>query len=134
MGVGANQVLTLPFVAAEAMTKYTAVKLNAVDQGVDLADTIGDACVGVVQETVSADDATAGRIVAVAVMGTTVIEAGAALTTPGTRVRASATGQAVTLAATTAEQNQLGITLTAAGAQGDWLTILLTPGVSYTTI
>ena len=132
MGVGANHTLVLPFQPSEAMTRYTAVKLSG-DQAVDLADTIGDACIGVVQETVSSDDVTNGRVAAVAVLGTTVIEAGAALATVGTRVRASATGQAIALAATTAEQEQLGITLTASGAQGDWITILLTPGVTFTT-
>ena len=132
MGVGANGVLSLPFQPSEAMTRYTAVKLSG-DQAVDLADTIGDACIGVTQETVIAADVTAGRVVEVKVMGTTVIEAGAALATVGTRVRASATGQAVALAATTAEQEQLGITLTVSGAAGDWITILLTPGVTFTT-
>jgi hypothetical protein len=132
MGVGRNYVLDLPFQPTEAMTKYTAVKLSG-DQTVDLADTIGDDCIGVVQETVTAQDVTDGRVVAVAVIGTTVIQAGAALATVGTKVRASATGQAVTLAAATADQKQLGITLTAAAAQGDWITILLTPGVEATT-
>lgn len=131
MGVGANHTLVLPFQPTEAMTRYTAVKLSG-DQAVDLADTIGDMCIGVVQETVSAADVTNGRVVAVAVEGTSVIEAGAQLVV-GVRVRASATGQAVALAATTAEQNQLGIVLTASGAQGDWITILLTPGVTITT-
>lgn len=132
MGVGANPVLTLPFIAAEAMTKYHAVKLNAVDQGVDLADTIGDACIGIVQETVSSDDATAGRIVAVAVSGTSVWQAGAAVSI-GDRLRTAADGEAVALAATTANQEVVGIALTAAAAAGDWFTVLLLPGVTHET-
>ena len=99
---------------------------------VNAADTIGEAIFGIAMETATAQDATDGRVIAVAVMGTAVWEAGAAVSI-GDKLRTAADGQAVALAATTADQNQVGIALTAAANAGEWFTVLLTPGVEATT-
>ncbi len=131
MGIGRNYVLDLPMQANEALTKHLFVKL-AGDQSVDQGDTLGEEVIGVVQETATAADATSGRVVSVAVMGTAVVVAGAALAV-GAHVRSSAAGKAVALAATTADQNVAGILLTAAAADGDLVTILLTPGLQEDT-
>jgi hypothetical protein len=132
MGVGRNYVLDLPFVVTEAITKYQAVKLGTAVQTIDAADTLGELAIGIAMETASADDATAGRVIAVAVMGTAIWEAGAAVSI-GDRLRTAADGQAVALAATTAEQNQVGIALTAAANAGELFTVLLTPATTFTT-
>lgn len=132
MGVGRNYVMDLPYIVTEAITKFQAVKLGTADQTIDAADTIGEACIGIALETADADDATDGRIIAVAVAGTAVWEAGAAVTI-GQKLRTAADGQAVALAATTADQNQVGIALTAAANAGEYFTVLLTPGVEATT-
>ena len=132
MGVGRNYVMDLPFVVTEAITKYQAVKLGTVVQTIDAADTIGEAIIGIAMETATTQDATDGRVIAVAVMGTAVWEAGAAVSI-GDKLRSAADGQAVALAATTADQNQVGVALTAASNAGEYFTVLLTPGVEATT-
>jgi len=132
MGVGRNYVMDLPFVVTEAITKYQAVKLGTADQTIDAADTIGEAILGIAQETATAQDATDGRAIAVVILGTAIWEAGAAVAI-GDKLRVAADGQAVALAATTADQNQVGIALTAASNAGEYFTVLLTPGVEATT-
>lgn len=132
MGVGRNYVMDLPFVVTEAITKHTAVKLGAADQEIDAADTLGEAILGIAMETADAQDATDGRIIAVAVLGTAVWEAGAAVSI-GDRLRTANDGQAVALAAATAEQEQVGIALTAAANAGEWFTVLLTIGTQVDT-
>ncbi len=131
MGVGRNYVLDLPFVVAAAVTKHTAVKLSA-DQTVTPAVGAGDDCIGIAMETANAQDATDGRIIAVAVLGTADWEVDAAVAV-GDKLITSADGQAAQLAATTADQKQVGIALTAATNAGEWITVLLTPGVEATT-
>lgn len=87
---------------------------------------------GVCQEEISADDATRGRVADIRISGISRCIAGAALTTIGVPVRTDNQGRVVTLAAATANQNQLGITQTAAAAAGDHIDVLLTPGASVT--
>ena len=132
MGVGRNYVVDLPFVIAAAVTKHTAVKLSGADQTVTPASGAGDACIGIAMETANAQDATDGRIIAVAVAGTAVWEVDAAVAI-GDRLRTSADGQAAQLAAATAEQEQVGIALTAATNAGEWVTVLLTIGAQVDT-
>ena len=131
MGVGRNYVVDLPFVVTEAITKHTAVVLGTGDQTVDAAGA-GEACIGIAMETATAQDATDGRVIAVAVAGTAVWEADAAVTI-GDRLVSSADGQAAQLAATTTEQEQVGIALTAAANAGEWFTVLLTIGAQVDT-
>ncbi len=132
MGVGRNYVLDLPFVVTEAITKHQGVKLGTADQTIDAADTIGERLIGIAMETATAQDATDGRIIAVAVLGTAVWEVGAAVSI-GDRLRVAADGQAVALAAATTEQEQVGIALTAATNAGEWITVLLTIGTQVDT-
>lgn len=131
MGLGRNYVLDLPMVVNEAITKYTAVKL-AGDQLIDAADTLGEAIIGIAMETATTQDATDSRTIAVAVLGTAVWEAGASVSV-GDRLRVAADGQAVALAATTTEQEQVGIALTAAANAGEYFTVLLTIGTQVDT-
>ena len=132
MGVGRNFVLDLPYTITEAITKHQAVKLGSADQTIDAADSLGEAILGIAMETATAQDATDGRVIAVAVLGTAVWEVDAAVAI-GDKLRVSADGQAAQLAATTADQNQVGVALTAATNAGEWITVLLTPGVEATT-
>jgi hypothetical protein len=105
--------------------------LGTGDQTVDAAGA-GEACIGIAMETATAQDATDGRVIAVAVAGTAVWEADEAITI-GNRLVSSADGQAAIVAAATAEQEQVGIALTAAANAGEWITVLLTIGTQIDT-
>lgn len=117
---------TVGKIASEAITKYRAVKLNSSDNdSVDAVDTLGEVAYGVATETASATDATNNRVIAVQTEGIVVIEAGAALSA-GANVRADASGKAVALAATTANQERVGVLEEASAADGDWVACRLT--------
>ena len=132
MGFGGHQILDKGFVANEALTKFRVVKIGAGVRNVDAIDADGQQGIGVVQETASAADATAGRVVDVRLLGVSLCEADAAVTA-GAPVRAMDTGTVAALAATTADQPIVGIALEAAADAGDWIAVLLTPGVENTT-
>ena len=126
MGVGRNYVLDLPMVVTEAITKHEGVKLGTAEQTIDAADTLGEACLGIAQETATAADATNGRVIAVAVLGTAVAEAGAAVAI-GVNVYVEADGQLITVPGAQTNANRVGVALTATSAAGEWFTVLLTP-------
>lgn len=126
--VGAKPLLVEAFQATEAITRFRFVKHDGtIVQGIDMCDTLGELVLGVSTEDVAAADATLGEVTAVITQGIAVVEAGAALAV-GAPVRASATGKAVALAVTTANQNVAGIVMTPSGADGDWIAVQLTPG------
>jgi hypothetical protein len=91
-----------------------------------------DTVIGILQETVSAADATLGRACAVRVIGVSRAIASAPIAI-GARVVPTTAGKLVTAPGTTANQNQVGIALSAAGADGDHFDVLLTIGVRLTT-
>lgn len=97
------------------------------------AASAGAAPLGVCQDEISAANATSGRVANIRIMGISRCIAGAALATIGTPVRTDNQGRVVAMAATTANQNQLGITRTAASAAGDHIDVQLTPGVQIST-
>lgn len=118
---GPGYVLSKGWLAGEAMTKYEFVKLVG-SETINAVDTQGEKALGVLQEEVTADDATNGRIVNVAVAGISRVIAGATITefdllTTGAdgRAEVAATGDVV-----------VGIALQAA-VDGDHMDILLSP-------
>ncbi len=122
MGVGAHQILDKAFEANEALNQYRFVKLvTANERDVDQCDSAGEAMIGVVQEEVSAGDATNGRFVDVRLMGVSVVEAGAAIT-KGAVVTTDTAGKAKTGIST---EIALGIALDDAGADTDLIAVLL---------
>jgi len=88
---------------------------------------------GVCQEEITTADAAVGRVADIRIQGISRCIADAAIVI-GAKVRVAADGRVTAVAAATANQNQLGITQTAAAAANDHIDVLLTPGVSVTTV
>lgn len=123
--MGPNEVLDKGFVVDSAVPWYYAVKQSDVEH-VTVTTAAGDPVIGICQEEVDATDVARGRVVRVRVMGVSRGVADAAYPI-GTRVRAAADGRLTALAATTPNQNQVGVLLTASSAADDWVDVLLTP-------
>lgn len=121
---GPNYVLSKGFKSGAAITQFRFVSLAAAETVTQTA-TAGANAIGVAQETISTADATAGRIVNVALLGISRCIAGAILATPGVAVTSDASGRVV--AATTANQ-VLGILLQPATATSVHVDVLLTQG------
>jgi hypothetical protein len=130
MGVGPNYVLDKGMHAA-GTAAYVAghfVKLTTNVQEVTMTAAANDVVFGVVQENVDAAKVTTGKVtVDVRVLGITRVEASVAIAI-GQKVApaADATGRAK-VAAT--GNTPAGIALTAATAAGDYIDVLLTPGM-----
>jgi hypothetical protein len=122
---GADFVLDKGFVAQSALTQYTAVKFGTAEETCTAVTGATDVMIGVTQQTVSAADATIGRMaVDVRMLGITKVVAGGTVTR-GTRMAFNASGQAVTAGATGTRLD--GIFMTS-GVSGDWVDVFLTPG------
>lgn len=130
---GANFVLDKGYQAAAAITKFQCVKYGAGDQLATPVTGTNDAVLGVSQEAASAQDATDGRIIDIRLMGITTVVAQVAIAR-GAKVRAHSTGKVTTLAGTAGlVENIVGIALETVTTDGDWLHVLLTPGVITNT-
>jgi len=124
--VGPNFVLDKGYQATTAITQFRAVTLTANDQ-VKQADGAAQFALGIGQETVSAADATSGRITDVRILGISrAINGTAGALARMTRCTVDTSGRVVAAATT---NPVLGVTLSAASAQGDQVDFLLTPGV-----
>jgi len=114
-----QQVLDLPLKGGGAITKYYFTKVSAADE-VEVCSGATDRVLGVCQETVAAD----GDSADIRVLGVTKVVAGAAVAA-GALVGTDANGKAVTKS--TAGDFVAGTALEAAGADGDIISVLLTP-------
>ena len=129
---GPVNIADLPFACGEAVTKFHAVKLVAGGL-LNMCDTQGERALGIVQETVSADDAAAGRIVAVRPAhcgGVSRAIAGAEITTYMSEVTVGADGR---IEPADSGDVVLGFNLnvtTTTGGDGDHIDVLL--GGGYT--
>lgn len=115
-----NVVCTVPGLAAAAdlsTHQYKFVKLTAAEK-VNLADTLGEPVVGVLQNKPAGD----GHAAEVAIDGSVTKVLSGALVVAGTYVTTDATARAVTAGAT---ENRVGLAITGAGAAGQLLTVLL---------
>lgn len=119
---GPNYVLSKGFKSGAAITQYRFVSLAAAET-VTQSATNGTSCIGIAQETISTADATAGRIVNVAMIGISRAIAGMVLATPGIQVTTDTVGRVKTVG--TGEQG-IGILLNAATATGAHVDVLLT--------
>jgi hypothetical protein len=108
--------LSLTVAAAGVIAAYRFVTPGGAQAGAD-ANTLGAARYAA---------GAAGEKIAVDVLGTTIIEAGAAITA-GATVKADASGKAITWAASGAK---VGLALQAATAAGDLIEVLLIPNVA----
>jgi len=119
-------VLDKGFIAGEAINQFDLVKLVSAET-INKADTDNEAILGVAQETATSDDATAGRVINVRLLGVSRVIADADLTIY-TNVVSHDDGSVKAMAAAT-KQKVVGLLLTDPAAQGDHADILLTPGV-----
>jgi len=131
MGVGPNYVLDKGM-KASGVAAYTAgrlVKQTANPQEIGPTTVITDRVFGVVMENVDAARVATGKVfLDIRVLGIARVEASAAIAV-GARVmpEAAATSRAATIAGATAVS--FGIALTAAVNPGDFIDVLLTPGM-----
>jgi hypothetical protein len=130
---GANFVLDKGYQAAAATTKFFCVKFGSGDQLMTPVTGTNDAVLGICLETVSAQDATDGRVVDIRIMGIATCIAQAAIAR-GAKVRAHSTGKVTPVAGTAGlVENIVGIALETVTTDGDWVHVLLTPGVITNT-
>lgn len=109
-------------IPSEAMTQFYAVKVSG-NKTVDLNDTAGERCIGIVQETITADDVTSGRYAGIRSIGHSRAVASAAIAV-GAPVQASGDGRVVAAAS---GDFVIGIALTAAAAANDQIEIMVQP-------
>jgi hypothetical protein len=130
---GANFVLDKGYLAAVAIGKFLCVKVGAGDELCTIVTGTNDAVLGVSQEAATAQDALDGRVIDIRLMGITMCVAQAAIAR-GAKVRAHSSGKVTTLAGTAGlVENIVGIALETVTTDGDWLHVLLTPGVITNT-
>lgn len=113
-----HNVLVTSRLADAAITQYQAIKVTST--GVDVSTAGSDKMIGVAQEA-----AAIGEMVPVRLLGTSKAVASTTISA-GARVKPTTGGKIVTT--TSDHDGYLGIALEAAGADGDIIEILLTPG------
>jgi hypothetical protein len=128
---GPNYVLDKGFTAGGAIGQFRAVTLGA-SEVVSQAGSAGAACLGICQESISADDATSGRVADIRLLGISRCVLGTGGAAIGAKLRTDDAGKMTALAAATADQNVVGIALQA-GVAVDHIDVFLTPGVQNTT-
>lgn len=111
--------------ASFASSQFLAVELSSTVNQVTVCNNAGDTVFGVIQDNVAS-----GKASSIRVQGVTKWVAGAAVSI-GDRVGTDASGKCVTKTPAGGTK-QAGIALTAAAADGDIISVLLTPGV-YTS-
>lgn len=130
---GPNMVLDKGLKATAAIKQfYCCILDTTTKEQVSPTSSLGGQVVGVCQEEITTAFATRGRVGNIRIMGISRVVADAAYPI-GTRVRTAADGRVTALAATTANQNQVGILTTATGAANDQADCILTPGVQIST-
>ena len=110
-------------------TAYVVAALGTVENTVILPTVAGQFAIGVVQDITTV---ATGQAVPVMVQGVTKVVADSAINIGDHLGGQITTGYAFVLTGLSgASENQIGIALSAASAQGDIISMLLTPGVQY---
>jgi hypothetical protein len=123
----ADHVLDKGYLAGTAIGIYRAV-IQTADDTVKQCDTAAQLALGFCQEETSAGDATNGRVINVRVAGrTTAINGTAGALARNTKVTTDTSGRVVAAATGNAV---IGVTRTAASAQGDWVQVDLSLGAA----
>lgn len=128
MGVGPNYVLDKGFVATGVAAYKLGELVKLSGDGTKCAKTAAgtDQVLGVCQEDIDASKVTTGKaVIGVRLLGISRVLAGGVVTV-GAKLTSDATNRAVTGGA--AGTPSFGIALTAAGAAGEYIDVLLTPG------
>ena len=123
--MGPNEVLDKGYIATAATPLFTIVKQTGVESA-ELNTTAGGDWLGVAQEEPNEEDVTYGRVFRVRLLGISRVVAAGVISSRA-KVTSNATGQAVVAGA---GQHVVGIALTESTAAGDWINVLLTPGVA----
>ena len=124
MAEGGIDILSLGFNAAAAITKFAAVKMSDADT-VTPVTAEGDLILGVSQFGVTAAEIAQGKGASVRVSGISLVKVGTGGVTVDTIVVSDAAGLAV---ASNTGARPLGVCL-ATGVAGDYVPVLLTPGL-----
>jgi hypothetical protein len=128
---GMHAVLDMSWLAGGAITQWTLVELTA-SETVTQVNAVTDQPMGVCQESITAGDATNGRICLVRVLGVTLVKSGGSITR-GALLRPTATGTVQALAGVAGTSEVVvGIALDDASS-GDLFEMLLTPGARQNT-
>lgn len=122
--MGPNEVLDKGYIATGETPLFTIVKQTGVESA-ELNDVAGGDWLGVAQEEPNAEDVDNGRVFRVRLLGISRIVAAGEIAARS-KVTSNAAGLAVVAGA---GQHVVGIALTAAAEAGDWINVLLTPGV-----
>lgn len=125
MAEGGNSILELGYDAAAAITKYTAVKLSD-DMTVTPVTAEGDVWIGVAQFGVTSGEILEGKGATVWLLGSSLVKVGVGGVTRGTIGVIDGSGQVV---ASNTGGRPLGIVLVS-GVAGDYVPVLLTPGLA----
>jgi len=123
--MGPNEVLDKGYIATAETPLFTIVKQTGVESA-ELNTTAGGDWLGVAQEEPNEEDAAYGRVFRVRLLGISRVVAAGPISSRA-RVMSNNVGKAVVA---TAGNNVVGIALTEAAADGDWINVLLTPGVA----
>lgn len=130
---GPNFVLDKGYQPTGAVRQFRAVTASTSNkEQCAEATSAGARVLGICQEEVTAGNATNGRVASIRIMGISRCIAAAALAID-VPVRVDNQGRVQAMAATTANQNQVGITRTASANAGDHIDVQLTPGVQIST-
>lgn len=121
---GPNFVLDKGYVPTAAVGQFKVVKAASTKEKCTEA-TAGDKPLGVCQNTISSDDATAGRPAAIRVQGISRCVAGGVIAIDDD-VKVTTGGKVI--ATTTANDLKVGRATTAAAADGDWVDVILQIG------
>ena len=124
--MGPNEVLDKGYIATAETPLFTIVKQTGVESA-ELNTTAGGDWLGVAQEEPNEEDAAYGRVFRVRLLGISRVVAANGNINSRDKVTSNASGQAVVAGA---GQNVVGIALTGSEAAGDWINVLLTPGVA----
>ena len=130
MGLGPNYVLDkgLLVQGSAAVVQGTLYQGGTADQSATPHTAVNQRSIGVAQESVDAAKVATGKVFAdFRILGIARVLAGAAIATRYTRVTANALGRAI--AHTPGTTTPVGIALTTAAADGDFIDVLLTPGL-----
>jgi hypothetical protein len=132
MAVGGVEVIDLGFVATEQIIRWRFVVQIAGDRQVEMADAAAERVLGVAQHNVSALDAADEAAVNVRMMGISTVEIGAAVAL-GDYLTTDSVGRAVAVSAAVGLKESAGFALSAGGAAGELIPMVLTPGGSRNT-
>ena len=122
--MGPNEILDKGYIATAATPLFTIVKQTGVESA-ELNTTVGGDWLGVAQEEPNAEDVAAGRVFRVRLLGISRVVAAGVISSRA-KVTSNDAGLAVVAGA---GQHVVGIALTESTAAGDWINVLLTPGV-----